>query len=219
MLVAQSVYYYPFTSAFQNNCNSVLLDGPEKILIDPGHKFNWPKLSQMIAKDGIDPSSIKLVLYTHCHPDHMEAGEILETDYGAVQAMSPEEKVFYDGPGLSFFSWMGLDIPKGHIGRTVAEGRLELSDKVLDIYLTPGHSPGSICLHWPEVGVLVTGDLVFARGWGRTDFEGGDSKAIVESITRMSKLADVSTLLCGHGPAVMGETRVADNFRHVLAML
>jgi glyoxylase-like metal-dependent hydrolase (beta-lactamase superfamily II) len=219
MNIAQSVYFYPFTSAFQNNCNTVLFDGPEKLLVDPGHKFNWPKLKQMIAKDGIDPSTIKLVLHTHCHPDHMEAGEILETDYGAVQAMSPEEKEFYDGPGLSFFNWMGLDVPKGAISRVISEGRLEFPDKTLNLYLTPGHTPGSLCIHWPEAQVLVTGDLVFSRGWGRTDFEGGDQRALTESITKMSQLPDVSAVLCGHGPAIIGANRVAENFKIILAML
>ncbi|MDR2456430.1 MAG: MBL fold metallo-hydrolase, partial [Deltaproteobacteria bacterium] len=68
MLIAPSVYFYPFISHMENNCNTVLIDGPEKLLIDPGHKHNWPKLKQQIAADRIDPSEIKLVLHTHCHP-------------------------------------------------------------------------------------------------------------------------------------------------------
>ena len=219
MLVAPSVYFYPFTSPFENNCNTVLIDGPEKLLIDPGHKHNWPRLRQQIIADRLDPSDIKLVLHTHCHPDHMEAGEILEVDYGAVQAMSQKEKDFLDGPGQRFFPWMGLDVPKGHIGRIVPEGDLDLGDKILRLHLTPGHTPGSLCIHWPEAGLLVSGDLIFARSCGRTDFEGGDHEALIDSIERMSRLEGVETLLPGHNASVIGGGRVADNFQMVLSML
>lgn len=219
MLVAPSVYYYPFTSVFENNCNTVLIDGPEKLLIDPGHKHNWPKLRRQIMADNIEPADIRLVLHTHCHPDHMEAGEFLEVDNGAVQIMSQEEKAFLDGPGQKFFPFMGLDVPRGHIGRLVQEGDLNLGDKVLKLYLTPGHTPGSLCIHWPEAKVLITGDLIFARSYGRTDFEGGNHKAIISSIERMSQLEGVETLLPGHNSSVIGEKRVADNFRAVLSML
>ncbi|MDR1487024.1 MAG: MBL fold metallo-hydrolase [Deltaproteobacteria bacterium] len=219
MQVKNSIYFYPFISSMENNCNTVLIDGPEKILIDPGHKHLWPKLRRQIVDDGINPADIKLVLHTHCHPDHMEAGQVLEADYGATQAMSPQEKEFYDGPGLQFYSWMGLDLPGGNIGRVVEEGKLDLGDKVLELYLTPGHTPGSLCIHWPEEGLLVTGDLIFATSYGRTDFVGGSQSIITDSISKMSTLEGVEFLLPGHGPAIMGTSRVSRNFQYVLGIL
>lgn len=215
MQIAPSVYFYPFTSLSENNCNTIILDGPEKVLIDPGHKHQWPRLARQIEADGLSPADISLVIHTHCHPDHMEAGEILEFDYNAVQAMSEVEAEFLQGPGLEFFPWMGLDYPKGSIGRTLIEGPLDLGDKTLDLYLIPGHTPGSLCLHWPEAGLLITGDVLFAHSVGRTDFPGGDHRALAAGIERLAALSGVETVLPGHGPSVIGADRVKANFEAV----
>lgn len=213
MQIAPSVYFYPFTSRRENNCNTILIDGPEKILIDPGHKHLWPELKAKIEDDGLNPADISLVFHTHCHPDHMEAGEILEFDYGAVQAMSSQELEFLQGEGRDFFPWMGLDYPKGTIGRTLEEGPLDLGDKTVYLYLAPGHSPGSLCLHYPEAKVLVVGDVIFAHSVGRSDFAGGDHQALAASVAKLATLKDVEIILPGHGPAIMGAARVAENYQ------
>lgn len=215
MQIAPSVYFYPFTSTSENNCNTIILDGPEKVLIDPGHKHLWPKLVRQIEADGLSPADISLVIHTHCHPDHMEAGEILEFDHGAVQAMSEVEADFLRGPGREFFPWMGLDYPQGSIGRALSEGPLDLGDKTLDLYLIPGHTPGSLCLHWPEAGLLITGDVLFAHSVGRTDFPGGDHQALGTGIERLAALPKVEIVLPGHGPSVVGADRVKANFQAV----
>jgi glyoxylase-like metal-dependent hydrolase (beta-lactamase superfamily II) len=215
--ISPAIYYYPFTASIENNCNSVLLDGDEMILIDPGHKHLWPKLKSSIIEDGLKPEDIKMVIHTHCHPDHMEAGQVLEDDYNSVQAMSPQEKEFYDGPGLKFFPWMGLDTPRGHIGKLIPEGPFALSDKTLQIYLTPGHTPGGICIHWPEAGLLIGGDLVFRGSFGRTDFPGGNSGLLFDSIKRMRDLDNVELILTGHGPSIVGKANVASNYKDILS--
>jgi len=219
MQVAPSVYFYPFTSFRENNCNSVIIDGPEKVLIDPGHKHLWPQLKSQIEADGLDPADISLVLHTHCHPDHMEAGEILEFEYGATQAMSRVEADFLNGSGREIFAMMGLDCPRGSIGRLLDEGPLDLGDKTLQLYLSPGHTPGSLCVHWPESKVLISGDVIFAQSMGRWDFAGGDVSALSASIERLSALPDVDLLLPGHGPTVVGAAKVEANFKSVKTYL
>ncbi|MDR2945533.1 MAG: MBL fold metallo-hydrolase [Candidatus Adiutrix sp.] len=217
MQIAPSVYFYPFTSMVENNCNTVILDGPEKVLIDPGHKHLWPELKAKIEDDGLNPADISLVLHTHCHPDHMEAGEILEFDYNAVQAMSEAELDFLNGPGRDFFPWMGLDCPRGSISRVLTEGPLDLGDKTVHLCQAPGHTPGSLCLHWPEAKVLITGDVIFARSVGRSDFAGGDFQALAASVAKLAALKDVDIILPGHGPAVVGAANVAANYQAIKA--
>ncbi len=217
MQVAPSVYFYPFTSMMENNCNTVIIDGPEKVIIDPGHKHLWPELKKAIEADGLRAEDLSLVIHTHCHPDHMAAGEILEMEYGAVQAMSATEAEFLEGPGRDFFPWMGLDYPKGGIGRALNEGPLGLADKTVDLYLTPGHTPGSLCLHWPEAKVLVSGDVIFARSVGRTDFPGGSHSQLAASIEKLAALPDVEMILPGHGPAVIGADKVLANYQALKA--
>jgi len=215
MRVAPSVYFYPFSSARENNCNTIVLDGPEKVLIDPGHKHQWPALVAKMEEDGLSPRDISLVIHTHCHPDHMEAGEFLEFDYGAVQAMSGPEAEFLAGPGREFFPWMGLDYPRGSISRLLEPGPLDLGDKVIELHPAPGHTPGSLCLHWPEAGVLITGDVLFAGSIGRTDFPGGNLRTLENSLNLLAALEKVDLVLPGHGPAVVGADQVRANFKAV----
>jgi glyoxylase-like metal-dependent hydrolase (beta-lactamase superfamily II) len=216
MQVAPSVYFYPFSSSGENNCNTIVLDGPEKVIIDPGHKHLWPSLAAKLEQDGLSPRDLSLVLHTHCHPDHMEAGEFLEFDHGAVQAMSATEAEFLAGEGREFFPWMGLDYPRGSIGRLLEPGPLDLGDKVIELHPTPGHTPGSLCFHWPEAGVLITGDVIFAGSIGRTDFKGCSPQALAASIKLLAGLENVEMILPGHGPAVVGADRVRANFRTAL---
>ncbi|MGL4208762.1 MAG: MBL fold metallo-hydrolase, partial [Candidatus Adiutrix sp.] len=125
------------------------------------------------------------------------------------------ETTFLAGEGLGFFAWMGLDNPKTAIGRTLDEGPWELGDKTLDLYLTPGHTPGSLCIHYPEAGVLITGDVLFAHSVGRTDFPGGDHQQLAASIDKLANLPNVEVVLPGHGPAIIGAAKVAENFEIV----
>jgi glyoxylase-like metal-dependent hydrolase (beta-lactamase superfamily II) len=66
---------------------------------------------------------------------------------------------------------------------------------------TPGHTQGSICLHFAPLQLLVAGDTLFAGSIGRTDLPGGNHPQIIESIrTRLLPLPDATRVLPGHGP-------------------
>ena len=84
----------------------------------------------------------------------------------------------------------------------------------MQIFHTPGHSPGSISLYWPVQKALFTGDLIFKDGIGRTDLPGGDSSKIKASIKKMAEL-EVTWLLAGHGEIVSGLKQVRKNFESV----
>jgi len=64
---------------------------------------------------------------------------------------------------------------------------------------TPGHTEGSVCLLADSERLLFTGDTLFAQGWGRTDLEGGSGDQMVDSLSRLSGLADDLKVLPGHG--------------------
>ncbi len=65
---------------------------------------------------------------------------------------------------------------------------------------TPGHTPGSMCFHFPQDHLLLSGDTLFRGGIGRTDLWGGDSRAIEESIReRLFSLDEITTVITGHG--------------------
>ncbi len=211
MKITEGLFFYPWESYTENNCNSVLITGEANVLIDPGHKHLLPNLAAQMDEDGVRPGDIDLVIYTHCHPDHMEAGEELGR-LGAKQALHPLEEEYLTKIGPGFFRAMGLPMPDIKIDVHLAEGELKLGDKTFEVYHTPGHSPGEICLYWPERKVLIAGDLIFLQGVGRTDFPGGSGSQLKKSIERMAGL-DIEAILTGHGPAVLGREQVLHNFQ------
>jgi len=160
--------------------------------------------------DGIPPEEIDFIILTHSHPDHFEGIESFMNEPVKI-AMNREEERYLMGSGKFLFEMMRQPIPEIRIDFYLREGELHLGEETFHIYQTPGHSPGSLSIQWPERKALFTGDLVFYRGIGRTDFLEGNSKLIKESIERMSRL-DTELLLPGHGEMVMGKEKVLQNF-------
>ena len=211
MKIAEDLCFYPWESYTENNCNSIVIGGSVKTMIDPGHAHLFPGLSDQMRADGVPPEQIGFVVYTHCHPDHMEAGQELAR-LGAKQALHAADEEYLQKIGPEFYKSMGLAMPDIQIDVNLTEGELKLGDKTLHVYATPGHSPGHVCLYWPAYKVLITGDLIFAQGVGRTDFPGGSGKHLKESIVRMSQL-DVEAVLPGHGPPIVGRKNVIRNYQ------
>ena len=83
------------------------------------------------------------------------------------------------------------------------------------VLLTPGHSPGSVCLYLEKDKILISGDVVFAGSVGRTDFPGGSPSLLRKSIDELSQL-DVEYLVPGHstemGSIIAGKDKVSRNF-------
>ncbi|MFH2012055.1 MAG: MBL fold metallo-hydrolase [Pseudomonadota bacterium] len=210
MKLEDDLYCYPWTSMMENNCNSYYLGGKMPTVIDSGLKHRVNHLLSFMQKDGIDTREIKLVINTHAHPDHYEGSQIF-IDNGAMMTIHQEEDRFLRGLGVRLYRMFGMEVPDFKIDFYLKEGDLELGDNKLQIYHTPGHSPGSISIYWPEKKALITGDLIFDQGVGRTDFPGCDSKLLKENIERLSKL-DVEYLLPGHGDIIVGRDKVIQNF-------
>lgn len=203
MKILDGLYGFIWQSANENNCNSFFVDGAKKILIDPGHRHLFQHVKSGLAQIETTPEQIDIVLVTHGHPDHLEmVGSFGPSTRWAMSRIDYEFVMKYIGsrtdfPAPAFF---------------LQEGDLTLGDKTFQAILTPGHSPGSISLYWPEKKVLFTGDVVFSQSIGRTDLPGGSGKQLKESISRLAEL-DVEVLCPGHGEVVAGRENVKKNFK------
>ena len=203
MKILDGLYGFIWQSASENNCNSFFIDGAKKILIDPGHRHLFQHVKRGLAQIETTPEQIDVVLVTHGHPDHLEmVGSFGPATRWAMSRIDYEFVMKYIGsrmdfPAPAFF---------------LQEGDLTLGDKTFRVILTPGHSPGSVCLYWPEKKVLFTGDVVFSQSIGRTDLPGGSGKQLKESISRLAEL-DVEVLCPGHGDVVAGRENVKKNFK------
>ena len=164
-----------------------------------------------MEKDGHRMESLRLIIATHIHPDHFEAVQTFGKT-GVLLAIHPEEETFLKEAGGDFFRAFGLEMPDFKVDFHLQEGELKLGSKTFEVFHTPGHSPGSISLYWPEKKALFTGDVVFPMGVGRTDFPGGDGALLRRSVERLAQL-DVEWLLSGHGEVLKGEAKHPTQFQ------
>jgi glyoxylase-like metal-dependent hydrolase (beta-lactamase superfamily II) len=213
MKLDSDLYAYPWVSMQENNCNSYLIGGDVPVLIDPGHQHLVKNLINQMEKDKHRFEDIRLIIATHVHPDHFEATQTFARA-GVLLALHPEEEKFMKEAGGEFYRGFGMEMPEIKVDFFLKEGELKLGTKTLQVLHTPGHSPGSISLYWPEKKALFTGDVVFAMGVGRTDFPGGDGNLLRDSIERLARL-DAEWLLSGHGEVLKGKKNIQRNFSYI----
>jgi hydroxyacylglutathione hydrolase len=213
MKLEKDLYAYLWRDPYENNCNTFVIHEEMTILIDPGHTRHLKKVFDQMEEDGLAPEKIDLVLITHSHPDHMEGVEVF-LDKPVRIAMGQEEERYLLESGKILFDMMGMPLPQIRIDFYLKEGELRLGSQTFHVHQSPGHSPGSLTIYWPDRKVLFTGDVVFLGGIGRTDFLEGNPKFLMESIERLS-LLDTELLLPGHGDLVMGKDLVLQNYEFI----
>ncbi|MGC9966455.1 MAG: MBL fold metallo-hydrolase [Syntrophobacteraceae bacterium] len=211
MKVTEGLHAFLWTSMSANNCNAYLIDGPARILIDPGHFHLFEHVGIQLRALGIELSDIDLVLVTHAHPDHFEAAKYFKNQ-PALLAMSLEDWGMIKEIGNHAGPAFDLDAytPDFFLG----PGNLEVKGVELQVIASPGHSPGSVALYWPTRKALFSGDVLFRDGLGRTDLPGGNGAILKRSIKELEAL-DSDYLLPGHGDIVSGEAMVRSNFKRV----
>jgi hydroxyacylglutathione hydrolase len=211
MKLMEGVFVYPWLSAQENNSSSYLFTGKVNLLVDPGLQFNADNLKAQMEEDGFDWKELNLIINTHLHPDHCEGNSVFKQE-GVLLAYHQEEDKFLRSSGRQIFELFGLEPPDFQADFFLKDGDLEFGDRKIQVYHTPGHSPGSVCLYFPDNRCLVSGDLIFYGGVGRTDFLGGNGRLLKQSIERMESL-DIDCLLPGHGDIVQGAKEIKENFR------
>ena len=215
MRLSDSLYFYE-GSGLDNpeyiNSNTIIIDGPEKLIIDPGRRSSWPELAGKIEADGLNPADLKMALFTHGHPDHMAAGQFLSRQYGTVLALHRLDAEYARGEGRPYFGDGDFPAPEESF-LYLEEGSFEFGGRTFKLILTPGHTPGSLCLHWPERKLLVTGDLYFPGTIGGFHFIGGQAADLFASIAKIQQTTDVDTVICGHCPIIEGKAEVQANYQ------
>ena len=213
MEIAKNVHAFIWRSTSANNCNTYLIDGPTRVLIDPGHTRLFGHVHEGFSQLGITIEDIDLIIATHAHLDHIEGVEIFKKTNASTTLHED---------AWQFINRMGKDITRSFGGASdsggpaffLREGDLSFNGLSFTVLHTPGHSPGSICLYLSEQKLLFTGDLIFRGGIGRTDIPGGIGEQLKESIIKVSEL-DIEGVLPGHGDPVNGKKEVETNFDHI----
>lgn len=183
-------------------------DSGEGMLFDPS--FDPEKVLAVIENEKI---TLTTILFTHGHFDHFAGLTYLLTSLRPTPriALHPGDlDLWHQGGGAVQFRIpiefpADPDLPLEH-GQRLTLGRYEV-----EVRHTPGHSPGSVIFHIPVIQTAIVGDLIFQRGVGRTDLDGGSFTALKNSIeTQVFTLPSGTILIPGHGP----NTSVAEEMRY-----
>ena len=185
-------------SPFLTNCYIVgSEETKEGMIIDPAD--NADVIMEDVRQLGL---TIKLVVATHVHPDHVMAlGQVLE-ETGAPFAVHRDEPAGGVAGGVSRMVGLMMGSTKSppRPDRTLKDGDvIEVGDLTFTVLHTPGHSPGGISLYGH--GVVFVGDTLFNYSVGRTDFPGCSHQTLIDSInSKLMNLPGDTEVYPGHGP-------------------
>lgn len=178
----------------------------DAIVIDPGEEAG--KIMKEIDEDHL---KVRYIVCTHGHFDHVGAVAEVKKKTGANVVMNKKDIEIYKHAGELAASW-GFRIEQPPEPDLLVEDGADLAVGSLKfkVLVTPGHSPGGICLYGQ--GVLFSGDTIFAGSVGRTDLYGGDIGELKKSFVRLISLPPDMEILPGHGSSSTIREEKATNF-------
>lgn len=182
------------------------------ILVDPGAYTPQDNeaLKEFLSSKGLKPEAIFL---THGHLDHVFGVRAAQDAYDVPVYMDSRDRCMLEY-GRETAGKLGLTPPDCDFTWTpVEEGQiLEAAGFHLEVISTPGHTPGGVCYLDRELGILFSGDTLFAGTIGRTDLQGGEYDDLIRSIMEKLILLEPDvTVLPGHGrPTTIGDERTGN---------
>jgi glyoxylase-like metal-dependent hydrolase (beta-lactamase superfamily II) len=152
-------------------------------VVDPA--WDVPAIMRLAASNGV---TITDILLTHSHPDHINGvNAVLEQTDAQLHLLKAEAQFWGDCPAK----------PTLHQGGD----RVAIGQTTVELWHTPGHTPGSACLHLP--GHLIAGDTMFVFGCGRCDLRGGDPEQMFNTLRHLGNALPGDTIVHpGHNYAV-----------------
>lgn len=186
--------------SFGSNCY-VLLSGSSAAVVDPS--VSADEITSIVAQKG---AVIERIILTHGHFDHVDSLDTLRDKTLAPAYIHKDDaEMLSDGMKNAHSLFFGY-AKKWRDAEFLLENgdEIVLGGEVIKVISTPGHSKGSICLLCGNK--LITGDTIFASGYGRYDLHGGSISQLTDSLSSLRDLDRRLTIYPGHGGmATLGE--------------
>ena len=185
--------YTLFPKSFGANCY-VLISGRSATIIDPA--VSTDEILDLVSKKG---ATLESIILTHGHFDHITSLDDLRDKTNAIAYIHKEDnEMLSDGKKNAHTFFFGFDRHWKNADSLLEDGdEITVGEEKLKVISTPGHSKGSICLL--GYGFMITGDTLFANGYGRYDLHGGDADTLVKSLSSLRKFDKNLTIFPGHG--------------------
>lgn len=182
-------------TGFSSNC-FIVHNGIDALVVDPSISEK-----KIIAALGEKNLTLKGILLTHGHFDHVwRAKELREATGAPLYIHELDSEMLTDSHKNAFATFTGGEFTVGEADILLREGdKIALGDENILVLHTPGHTKGSVCFDTGDS--LITGDTIFAEGFGRCDLYGGDMSALKQSIKRLTEMAKSESrwIYPGHG--------------------
>eukprot|EP00727_Mastigamoeba_balamuthi_P010350 m51a1_g5938 hypothetical protein (235) ;mRNA; r:110299-111072 len=185
----------------------------EAVVVDPGDDAD--RILARLASPDLAGTRVVALVLTHAHFDHAGAAPALQRALPGRPPLLSHASDVPLFPGLhdqcrSFGCPLKASAfprePDGFVadgGSVLGPAEKETRSRALAagrVVHVPGHSPGSVALHWPTERLVLSGDTLFAGGGvGRTDLQGGDAGALQRSVARLLRLPADTAVIPGHG--------------------
>lgn len=184
----------------QENTYLIFNEKKECIIIDPGCYYDNEKeaLTVAIEQNNLQP---KMLLNTHCHLDHVFGNKFIAERYNlTLHLHKAEEQLLKLAPASGLMFNLPFDNYAGEFIFLNEGNIVTLGADKLEVIHAPGHSPGSICFYCKEQKFIISGDVLFNMGIGRTDLPSGNHEDLIKSIKeKLFKLPDDVKVYSGHG--------------------
>ena len=186
---------------FSTNCHVVESEG-DIVVIDPSSQSEHEH-QQLIAAIEAMPGSLKRILLTHAHIDHIFGCARLSDHFGVGIEVHPDEVLLLERAETQAAMFgVEMETPPAPVALIQPSSPIDFGNRTWEVLHTPGHSPGSVTFVDREEGVAFTGDVLFAGSIGRTDLWQGSLPVLMQSIFgQLVPLGDDMRILPGHGPS------------------
>ena len=151
-------------------------------------------------------ATLDIIIMTHGHFDHIMSLDSLREATGAPTYIHKDDaEMLEDSKKNAYYFFFRNEMKQRGADKLLQDGDIiKLGDESLKVIHLPGHSKGSIALLSDDF--IITGDTLFAEGFGRYDLYGGDQMILKQSLCSLKNLPQDLTVYAGHGEsAKLGE--------------